>query len=273
MPFVAKKMNCKPPLIQINHLNFFYQKNQVLEDIHLSVKVGDFLAILGPNGGGKTTLLKIILGLLPPSSGEVQVFGKSPKQAFGQIGFVPQLGVMDPYFPINVEDVVLMGLERPKRWHVHPGYPDKGKAKAIDAMKKTEVLHLAKKRIGQLSGGERQRVFLSRALISDPELLIFDEPTANIDPYGTACFFDLFNLLAQTKTLMIVTHDLGITAANINRIACLNKQLIYHDKPTLTSEMLPFLYGTDHPNCSAEHPLNLMMQSFNQNKQKHSDDT
>lgn len=258
-------------LIDINHLNFSYRKNQVLEDIHLSVKPGDFLAILGPNGGGKTTLLKIILGLLTANSGKISVFGKTPKQALGRIGFVPQLGVLDPAFPIQVEEVVLMGLSKKKRKYFQLTRPISDTEKAIEVMKKTEVLHLAKKRIGQLSGGERQRVFLSRALISDPELLIFDEPTANIDPFGTACFFDLFNYLSKSRTLIIVTHDLGITAANINSIACLNKRLIYHESPTLTKDMLPFLYGTAHPNCSAEHPLTLLMQSFNQNKQEITD--
>lgn len=261
----------KPDLVHIDHLNFSYQRNLVLEDIHLSVKPGDFLAILGPNGGGKTTLLKIILGLLQANSGKISIFGKTPEEALGEIGFVPQLGVLDPHFPIRVEDVVLMGLKRHKRPRLQFTRPISEAEKAIDVMKKTDVLHLAKKRIGQLSGGERQRVFLSRALISDPELLIFDEPTANIDPFGTACFFDLFNSLAKTRTLIIVTHDLGITAANINRIACLNKRLIYHQNPTLTPEMLPFLYGTAHPDCSAEHPLTLLMQSFNQNKQKPTD--
>lgn len=261
----------KHDLVHIDHLNFSYQKNQALEDIHLSIKPGDFLAILGPNGGGKTTLLKIILGLLEATSGKISVFGKTPKQALGQIGFVPQLGVLDPSFPIQVEEVILMGLNRSKRPSLKFKRPISDLEKAIEVMKKTDVLHLAKKRIGQLSGGERQRVFLSRALISDPELLIFDEPTANIDPFGTACFFDLFNFLAKTRTLIIVTHDLGITAANINRIACLNKRLIYHESPTLTPEMLPFLYGTAHPNCSAEHPLTMLMQSFNLNKQKSTD--
>ena len=229
-------------VVEIKNLCFAYNGKEVLHNINLTVKEKEYLAIIGPNGGGKTTLLKLILGLLKPNHGEIKVFGKSPGTHTHSIGYVPQQITVKKGFPISVSDTVLMGLTTSKKIGFFHSKSDK--EKAVEALKTVEMEDFAHKRISDLSGGQKQRVFLARALISNPKLLILDEPTSNIDPHGTFCFFTFLEELSKKMTIIVVSHDLNLTASKIYSLACVNKKLIYNPEPVLTDEMMELLYGT-----------------------------
>lgn len=233
--------------LTISGLNFRYREDLALEDVSLNVRAGEFLVLLGPNGGGKTTLLKLILGLLKPLSGEIQLFGEKHTDALARVGYVPQHTNVQPGFPVTVEQVVLMGLPRRSSWRLR--YSQAEKKQAHDALEKVDVGHLRDKRMEALSGGQRQRVLIARALIGKPDLLIFDEPTSNIDPHGTYCFYEMLSTLGDGLSIVLVSHDFSITAPMINSVACVNKQLIYNPEPALTPEMLSLMYGVHPHSC------------------------
>ena len=228
-------------IIEIKGLNFSYDHTPVLKNIDLTVRERDFLALLGPNGGGKTTLIKIMLGLLTPKSGKVSIFGKDPACYAQYIGYLPQHFSISPDFPITVLEVVLMGLTKFQKLGWRFSREEKERAEA--AMQRVEILEYAHKPIQDLSGGQRQRVLIARALVADPRLLILDEPTSNIDPQGKFCFYEFLAELSQSITILVVSHDLSITAAQINSIACINKELIHNPRPELTEDMFKLLYG------------------------------
>ncbi|MBU1177978.1 ABC transporter ATP-binding protein [Patescibacteria group bacterium] len=231
-------------IVEINNLDFSYVKGtKVLENINLVVKPGDFLGIIGANGGGKTTLLKIILGLLSPDKGSTKVFDQSPKKARRQVGYVPQYAKIDLDYPINVQEVVLMGLlGNKKTWQRFIG-SDKKKATAV--LEKVGLVDLAKKRIGELSGGQRQRVLIARALVRDPKLLILDEPTSSVDTKAETDFFELLKKLNQEIAIIVVSHDIGMISPYINKIACLNKTLFLHDGGEINETMIKSGYKCD----------------------------
>lgn len=237
-------------IVDISGLHFSYDGAAVLEDVEFKLRRGTFMALLGPNGGGKTTLIKLILGILKPQRGRIRVFGEAPGQHPERIGYVPQHMVVRPGFPIRVEDVVLMGLQGKLKRRF--GYSAQDRERARLALSQAGVAELAQRRMCQLSGGQRQRVLIARALVTDPELLIFDEPTSNIDPHGTYCFFDLLAELGQDKTILLVSHDIAITAPHINAMACINRRLLQNDRPRLTSEMLKLLYGEHQESCAMQ---------------------
>ena len=236
------------PAVSIDNLNFSYTGTPILTDIHMTLSQGSFMAIVGPNGSGKTTLLKLILGLLQPDSGTVQVFGKAPGKGNTRIGYVPQSAASRPDFPITVMEVVLMGLK-------HSGlrtfvYTREERGRAAEALQKAGIeKHLYGRRMDRLSGGQRQRVFIARALVDNPELLVFDEPTSNIDPEGRFCFFELMAKLKKTLTIIVVSHDLSIVASKVTDIVCVNRRLIHNREGTLTHEMLALLYGAHEHTC------------------------
>ena len=214
----------------------------VLKGLTLSVHKGDFLAVLGPNGGGKTTLLKVMLGLIQPTSGTVTVFGGPPGATTGRIGYVPQSLQFDRTFPISVREVVLMGRLSKSRLFRRYGREDR--AKADEAMEITGLTALASRRIGALSGGELQRVLIARALAGDPDLLLLDEPTASVDPEMKTTIYDLLDRLKADHTIVLVTHDTGTIAHHVSRIACLNCTLDMHEEgSTLGRTSLESLYG------------------------------
>ena len=182
-------------IVEIKDLDFAYGGEAVLEDVSLNVRPKDFIAIIGPNGGGKTTLLKLVLGLLPPAKGTVRVDGKSPQEASPCIGYVPQNVHANHSFPITAIDVVLMGKIEPKnRWSRRSAA---NRREAMAALERMEMEAHADKKIGMLSGGQRQRVFIARALVAQPKLLLLDEPTASIDTKGQADFYRLLRDLNQ----------------------------------------------------------------------------
>ncbi len=229
-------------ILEVRNLTFGYGHKPVLEDIDLTVYQGDFLAILGPNGGGKTTLLKIILGLLKPDKGTVRVWGRESGQREQIIGYLPQHSSSRVDFPLTVLDAVLMGLVGSRRKGIF--FRSRERRRAREALKQVEMEDYEQTPLNQLSGGQRQRVFIARALVADPELLILDEPTSNIDAQGKFCFYDFLGHLSQTITIIIVSHDVSLSIARLNRIACVNRWLLANSKPEITKEMLELLYGT-----------------------------
>jgi zinc transport system ATP-binding protein len=212
----------------------------VLEGVTLSIRQSDFLGIIGPNGGGKTTLLKVILGLLKPSRGRVRVFGDTPERGREYVGYVPQYSLFDRYFPVNVWDVVLMGrVGHVKRFK---GYSTEDKELAHEALETVEMLDFQNAQIGKLSGGQQQRVFIARALITKPKLLLLDEPMASVDSPMQTELYELFEKLRQQMAIVLVSHDISAVSIYVDKIACLNRRLYYHDSKELTAEDLEAAY-------------------------------
>ena len=227
-------------IVEIKNLDFAYNGETVLKDVNLTVRQKDFMAIIGPNGGGKTTLLKLVLGLLTPLKGTVRVDGKSPQKASLSTGYVPQDVHTNSSFPITVIDVVLMGNLNPnKRFSRRSAV---NRRDALAALERMEMAAHAEKKIGTLSGGQRQRVFIARALLSRPKLLLLDEPTASIDTKGQADFYRLLKELNQDITVLVVSHDLLVISRYVKSVACVNKKLHYHDQAEITGDMLETMY-------------------------------
>jgi zinc transport system ATP-binding protein len=229
-------------VITLEGVGFGYDELPVLENISLSIERLEFLGIVGPNGGGKSTLLKLILGLLAPREGRISVFGKPPVQARQRLGYVPQFATFERTFPISVRDTVLQG-RLGKTWPVF-GYRALDREVAERAMAEADILDLQHRPLAELSGGQRQRVLIARALASDPEVLILDEPTANVDPRVEAGVFELLKRLNERVTVIVVSHDIGFISKYITRVACLNRRLVCHTTSMIGSDLIQELYGT-----------------------------
>jgi zinc transport system ATP-binding protein len=232
-------MSTPDPVIELRNAAFSYNGTPVVKNVTFSVAEKEFLAIIGPNGGGKSTLVRLMLGLLKPDAGEIRVFGKSPKKMSHFFGYVPQDVSINRSFPISVMDVVLLG-----RLH-HHGSARTRESDRQAAMGSLELMGMAEykdRRIDDLSGGQRERVFIARALATDPKILILDEPTASMD---TACRTELYTLLRDlnlTKTIIVVSHDLMVMSSYVTAVACVNQQVYYHDQGEITNEMLDMGY-------------------------------
>ena len=238
-------------IIEIQNLNFSYNNQFALRDVNLSVNHGDFVAMIGPNGGGKTTLLKLMLGLLKADSGEMRIFNRPPQDVSHRIGYVPQDVHINQDFPISALDVVLMGTLRPgKGWSRHS---HQDRRAALNALEQVEMKKFRDHRIGELSGGQKQRVFVARALVTDPELLFLDEPTASIDTKGQNEFYKLLNELNERITIIVVSHDLMVVSGYIKSVVCVNRRLHYHGHAELTGEMIEMMYDcTVQETCPVE---------------------
>jgi len=229
------------PLVTVEDVSFAYNGEPVLQDVNLEINPGDFIAMIGPNGGGKTTLLKLILGLLKPDSGFIRVMDKTALAAAPGIGYVPQNVNINNSFPVTALDVVLMGKHSPKkRW---ARYSPNDRQEALAALERLAMGAHADKRISDLSGGQRQRVFIARALVTAPRLLLLDEPTASIDTRGQAEFFDLLEELNRDITILVVSHDLLVISRYVKSVACVNKRLHFHDEAEITGEMIETMYS------------------------------
>jgi zinc transport system ATP-binding protein len=213
----------------------------VLQAINLSVKENDFLGIIGPNGGGKTTLLKVILGLVKPSRGKVTTMGQPPERGRKRIGYIAQSNVFDHDFPISVFDVVLMG--RYVQTGMFHRYSEKDRQTVTAALKTVEMLDYRDRHVGKLSGGEQQRVFIARALVANPSLLLLDEPTASIDSNMQAEFYMLLDRLKDQMAIVLVSHDISAISIYVEEIACLNHELFYHGSKEVSAEELEKAYN------------------------------
>ncbi|GIU00004.1 ABC transporter ATP-binding protein [Sulfurovum sp. TSL6] len=214
-------------VIDIKNVSFAYDKQMILENINLSVEEKDFLAIIGPNGGGKSTLLKLILGILNPQKGSVSVLGKAPSKSLTQIGYVPQNTNVNTDFPIKVIEVVMMGHVGGKRPLF--GYSKEEILCAMGALAQVGMENFAQTKIGALSGGQRQRVMIARALCAHPQILILDEPTSSIDITGQKEIYELIKTLNESITVVVVSHDISVILEYANKAAHVNKSLSYHD--------------------------------------------
>lgn len=224
-------MNEDRPIIQINQLSYHYDKENVLKNIQLTVPNGSFLAIIGPNGSGKSTLLKLILGLLKVQEGDIRLFGEdiSRFKNWELIGFVSQkANSFNSGFPATVYEVVGSGLTKKIGLFKFMKQDDHRKIK--DAIESVGLTKFMNRNIGELSGGQQQRVFIARALVSDPKLLILDEPTVGVDAQNVQSFYDLLEELNKVRgiTLILVTHDIGTISDKVTQVACLNKHLHFH---------------------------------------------
>ena len=240
------------PALELRDVAFSYRETPVIEDVSLSVAPGDVLAILGPNGGGKTTLLRLILGLLRPDRGSIQVLGDSPVRSRGQVGFVPQHVAFDLDFPIRVIDVVLMGrlaARRPLRF-----FTGDDRAVALGALEKVEMASHADRAVGALSGGQLQRVLIARALALEPRLLLLDEPTASLDERIGRSVWELLEELSQRMAIVLVSHDIGAISHYVRGVACLNRTLFSHPSRELTPEILEATYGCPVELLAHGHP-------------------
>lgn len=231
------------PAVSVQHVSFRYGVTTILQDVCLDIVDGEFLGLVGPNGGGKTTLLRIILGLLKPQQGVVRIHGISPHAARGKVGYVPQYTEFARDFPICVEDIVLLG--RLGRTSPFFGYRATDRAVAERAMTEAGVVHLRRNHVSELSGGQLQRVVVARALACDPDILLLDEPTANVDLRAEEDIFDLLRKLNERMTIIVVSHDVGFISGYVQRVACLNQTLVCHTTDEIKGEVIENLYGAD----------------------------
>jgi zinc transport system ATP-binding protein len=227
-------------LVRLKDIWVHYDDMAVLEDVNLSIKKDDFLGIIGPNGGGKTTLLKVILGLVKPSSGKVTVLGGTPQRNRRFIGYVAQNSLFDHDFPISVQDVVLMG--RYGRVGLVKRFSSGDKKAALRALQTVEMLDHKDKQIGRLSGGEQQRVLIARALVAEPKMLLLDEPTTGVDMPMQTEFYELLARLKHSMSIVLVSHDISAVSIYVDKIACLNHQLYYHGSKEVGPEILEATY-------------------------------
>ncbi len=238
------------PVVNIANVNLTYGDVSILEDVSLEVEAGDFLAVLGPNGGGKSTILKLMLGLIKPDSGTIRVLGEAPGETGGRIGYLPQHTHVSTSFPTTVLEAVHMGTVRPGlRGVAGLARTPKEMNKARQALERVNMLEYANRSLSGLSGGQKQRVFIARALVSDPELLLLDEPTASVDPASRNSLFTLLSELNKEMTVIMVSHDISSLVSGVKSVACVNRDLHFHEAPEITSEMFQMSYGGDGENC------------------------
>lgn len=224
-------------ILRVEDVSFAYEKEQVLDHIRLGIDAGDFLALIGPNGGGKSTLVRLMLGLLKPQKGKVV-------RTASEIGYVPQNTDINTAFPITAQDVVLLGSERSLF-----GYGRRERQKAQKALEAVDMGHHAESKIGTLSGGQRQRVMIARALQGDPKILMLDEPTSNIDPEGQREIYDLLQNLNDNMTIIVVSHDISVVVQYAQKVAYVNRTLTFHD---ISSMRNAFHAGHEDHFCEVE---------------------
>lgn len=232
----------KEIVIHIDNLSVYYSKAPALSGVCLDVRAGEYLGIIGPNGGGKSTLLKVILGLVPASSGTIQIYGNIPGKSGELVGYVPQFTSLDKRFPITLLEVVLTGRLKSG---LSPffSFTRKDKESAKELLDRVGIADLAHRQISELSGGEFQKMLIARALAVNPKLLLLDEPTASVDARSRDQIYSLFAELNKNMTIILVTHDLLAISSQVHRLACLNNRLVYHGEPEITENIVNELYG------------------------------
>ena len=221
------------PVLNAEHLSFAYGDEPILDDVRLALAPGEFAALVGPNGSGKSTLLRVLLGLLPPGAGTVQLFGEDPRglRHHGRLGYVPQRPRLDPELPATVEEVVATGRLARRGWWRRPHGTDRA---AVDhALESVALAELRTRRVTELSGGQQQRVMIAKALASEPELLILDEPIAGVDGVSQRLFRDsLVHLIREHgAAVLLVSHELGAVASDLDRVVVMKRRIMFDGAP------------------------------------------
>ncbi len=226
--------------LEIKDLSAGYEGEIVIKEIDLDIDHGEFFGLIGPNGGGKSTLLKAILGLIEPIKGSIRIYGKPPISGRKFVGYVPQYSTFDKDFPITVKNVVLMGRRRNKG--LKPWYSRKDQDVVRDSLSQVDMLEFIDRHIDALSGGQKQRVFIARALATSPKMLLLDEPTASVDAQVEESIYKLLTDLNKEITIILVTHDIGVISSHVSTVACLNRHMFSNNDRMITSEMLEEAY-------------------------------
>ncbi|HMN94937.1 MAG TPA: metal ABC transporter ATP-binding protein [Phycisphaerales bacterium] len=253
-----------PPAIDVRGVSFSFSPREgpraVLDRVDFVVGGRDFVGIIGPNGGGKTTLVRIILGLLDPQEGSVRVLGAPPRAARRSVGYVPQRASINLAAPASVLDVVLMGRLGRSSWGWR--FPRSDREAALASLALTGTAELAQRPLASLSGGQRQRVLIARALCADARLLILDEPTAGVDAEAERDLTELLHRLNERMPIVIVTHDIGFVASEVGSVLCLNRRGSVHRPQEVTGETLAAMYGGSvrmigHDGCGGGHGVHV----------------
>lgn len=220
-------------IVEAEKINFFYYKqNKVLTDVSFNVYENDFIGLIGPNGGGKSTLLKIILGLLKPDSGSLKIFGLNSKEARSKIGYVPQYSKIDLDYPISAFEVVMSGFLGKKK--VGSRFTKQEKSKALRILKNLKLDDLKDRAIRELSGGQRQRIMIARALVREPKLLLLDEPTNSVDEESGKDLYEFLHELNKKMAIITVSHDVDVISRHVNKIFCLNNKMVCNNAIDIT---------------------------------------
>ncbi|MCP4704358.1 MAG: ABC transporter ATP-binding protein [candidate division Zixibacteria bacterium] len=229
------------PIILANNLSFSYNGQTVLENVDLTINKNDFVWIVGPNGGGKTTLLKLFLGLLKPKNGTIKIFDNSPQKARRYIGYMPQYISLDKQFPVNVIDVVLMGRLGNGEGVGPFGSSDKEIAKEV--LHQVGLYKYRQKQFSELSGGQQRRLLIARALASKPKILLLDEPTANLDVTSEKELYELLQKLNEDITIILVSHDPAFVSDFVKRAVCVNREVHEHPTTSISGLYVSEFYG------------------------------
>ena len=237
------------PIASFSDVSYRYDSTpdaeEVLSNVNLEIAAEDFIGLIGPNGGGKTTLLRLLLGLLEPTEGTVRVLGRPPREVSRHVGYVPQYSQVDAGAPATVLDVVLTGRIGASRWGFRYGKADVAAARA--AMEESGVAEFSERGIGELSGGQRQRVLIARALAAEARILLLDEPMAGIDLHLEQGILETLKRLNATMPIVLVSHDVGFVSAHVKRVACLNRRLAVHAPGAITKDIIAEMYANSGP--------------------------
>ena len=240
------------PVITVRNVSYSYGGESALLNVYFKIFPLDLVSLIGPNGGGKTTLFKLLLGLLKPDKGEISIFGQPPDKVCSRIGYVPQYSKHDPKFPISVMDVVNMG----RITNFRPGpYRDQDREFGLVALEEVGLVDIRRRSFADLSGGQRQRVLIARALASQPELLFLDEPTSNIDRTAEHRLYALLKKLNERLTILMASHDVGFVTKFVKQCLCVNRNVLLHPTSTLSGEVIQELYGSDMALVQHEHHI------------------
>jgi ABC-type Mn/Zn transport systems, ATPase component len=227
-------------LIELKNITAIYDVKPILNDVSVNIWEYDFLGIIGPNGGGKTTLLKIILGLMKPVSGEINFYKNGERTPSLKIGYLPQINPIDKRFPISVYEVISSGLAKEKP--LFKDFTAEQKGRVNDLISKMGLEEFSGRAIGELSGGQLQRVLLARAIVSNPQLLILDEPNTYVDKKFESQFYELLSNINKTTSIVLVSHDIGTLLPMVKNVACVNETLHYHSGTCVSDEWLSNTY-------------------------------
>ncbi|MFO7848476.1 MAG: ABC transporter ATP-binding protein [Spirochaetia bacterium] len=246
-----KRQEDDVPAIELEEVDYSYGSTKALRKVSFRIEDGDMVSIIGPNGGGKSTLLRLILGLLQPDEGRLTIYGLPPRKAFRYLGYVPQYFHFDQQFPVTVMDVVLTG-----RLSKFIGfYSAEDRRAAQNALNEVRLGDIGKRPFSQLSGGQRQRVLIARALAGSPSILLLDEPTANVDTAVAALLYELLAELNKRHTILLVSHDVGFVSGITTRVLCVNEHVHEHPVEEVDKELIAAAYGS--PMRLVRHDINL----------------